>query len=139
MSTHDRIEVTASTVEQAIKQALEQLGAEEKDVSIEVLATPRAGVLGLGARDARVRVTARPSGAAVSGVQSPPSAPPVPELLPSEQPREAATAPQRDSSQDEESEEASPGNVDFEGQARQATEVLAQILELMGEKAKVVT
>jgi spoIIIJ-associated protein len=77
MSTTDSIEVSAATVEQAIKDALEQLGASEQDVVIEVLSTPRAGVLGLGSRQAKVRVGRRPQTAATSGVQSPPPAPPV--------------------------------------------------------------
>ena len=57
MSNKDSIEVEAASVEEAAREALEQLGAREDEVTIEVLATPRAGVLGLGARDARVRVT----------------------------------------------------------------------------------
>ncbi|HZP44420.1 MAG TPA: Jag N-terminal domain-containing protein, partial [Candidatus Binataceae bacterium] len=72
----DSIEITAATVDEAIRQALEQLGAEADDVAIEVLTTPRAGVLGLGARQARVRVTRRAPEAATSGVMSPPPAPP---------------------------------------------------------------
>src|SRR5215469_8816386 len=55
MSNNDSIETSAASVEEAIKEALEQLGASQDDVAIEVLATPRAGVLGLGARAARVR------------------------------------------------------------------------------------
>src|SRR5215831_21283505 len=77
MSPNDSIEVTAPTVDQAINQALAQLGADQDDVKIEVLITPRAGVLGLGARQARVRVTRRAPEGASSGVTSPPPAPPV--------------------------------------------------------------
>src|SRR5271156_971116 len=76
MSNHDSIEISASTVEQAISEALQQLGAAEDDVVIEVLATPRSGLLGLGARDARVRVSRRADVAATSGVTAPPPAPP---------------------------------------------------------------
>lgn len=75
-STADSIEVTATTVDEAISQALERLGAQEDGVTIEVLSTPRSGVLGLGARPARVRVTRRAQEAARSGVTSPPPAPP---------------------------------------------------------------
>jgi spoIIIJ-associated protein len=77
MSSSDSIEITAPTIDQAIAQALEQLGAHQDDVSIEVLSTPRSGVLGLGARQARVRVTRRPPETARSGVTSPPPAPPL--------------------------------------------------------------
>src|SRR5579864_7069005 len=76
MSNHDSIEVSSATVEQAISEALRQLGAAEDDVVIEVLATPRSGLLGLGARDARVRVSRRTDVAATSGVTAPPPAPP---------------------------------------------------------------
>ncbi len=77
MSSKLSSEQAAATVEAAIRQALEDLGAQEDDVIIEVLSTPRAGVLGLGARQARVRVTRRPPEAATSGAQAPPPAPPV--------------------------------------------------------------
>jgi spoIIIJ-associated protein len=76
MSNNDSIEISSATVEQAISQALTQLGAAEDDVVIEVLATPRSGLLGLGARDARVRVSRRADVAATSGVTAPPPAPP---------------------------------------------------------------
>jgi spoIIIJ-associated protein len=78
MNTNDCVEVSAATVEEAIRQALEQLGAVEADAVIEVLATPRAGVLGLGARQARVRASRRPPTGASSGVTAPPHAPPAP-------------------------------------------------------------
>src|SRR5215472_10596021 len=77
MNPNDSIETTAPTVDQAVNQALAQLGAEQDDVNIEVLSTPRAGVLGLGARQARVRVTRRVAEGASSGVTSPPPAPSV--------------------------------------------------------------
>lgn len=77
MNPNESIEITAPTIEKAITQALEQLGADQDDVNIEVLSTPRAGVLGLGARQARVRVTRRAPEGASSGVTSPPPAPPV--------------------------------------------------------------
>ena len=72
MSNNDSIEISSATVEQAISEALQQLGAAEDDVVIEVLATPRSGLLGLGARDARVRVSRRAEVAATSGVTAPP-------------------------------------------------------------------
>ncbi|SRR5579875_505727 len=74
MTPNDYIESEGASVEAAIKAALTKLGAEEADVSIEVLATPRSGLLGLGARPARVRVTRRPPESARSEVASPPSA-----------------------------------------------------------------
>lgn len=186
MSSNDSIEVTAATVEAAIRSALEQLGAEEDDVTIEVLSTPRAGVLGLGARQARVRVTRREPEAARSRVMSPPPAPPVrpapirtaPSAAPvprpssrpvSDQPapptpaRPVATpvraeaparavetpvraaAPVRAKAEISEEEEEGPAaspeiqrsSADLEDQTREATAILARILELMGEKAEI--
>ena len=49
MSNMDSKEVEAASVEEATREALEQLGAREDEVTIEVISTPRAGVLGLGA------------------------------------------------------------------------------------------
>jgi spoIIIJ-associated protein len=73
---NDAVEISAPSVEEAIQEALEKLGAAEDDVVIKVLSTPRAGVLGLGARMARVHVERRAPEAARSGVASPPPAPP---------------------------------------------------------------
>jgi spoIIIJ-associated protein len=91
-STADSIEVTATSVDEAISQALERLGAHEDSVTIEVLSTPRSGVLGIGARPARVRVTRRAPEVARSGVMSPPPAPP-PKLRPSSPPPPRPAAP----------------------------------------------
>ncbi len=81
MTPNDYIEAEGASVEAAIREALARLGAEEADVSIEVLATPRAGLLGLGARPARVRVTRRVPEAARSAVAAPPPAASRPETV----------------------------------------------------------
>jgi len=130
MSTNEPIEISATTVDEAIKQALEQLAAQEDDVVIEVLATPRAGVLGLGARQARVRVTRRTSNVATSGVQSPPLAPPAIER----HPREPAAG---DTGDGEEGLQAQREAVDLDQLAQEAREVLIKVLELMDERAEV--
>jgi spoIIIJ-associated protein len=74
MTPNDYIEAEGASVELAIREALSRLGAEEADVSIEVLATPRSGLLGLGARPARVRVKRNVPESARSEVASPPPA-----------------------------------------------------------------
>jgi len=130
MSTNEPIEISATTVDEAIKQALEQLAAQEDDVVIEVLATPRAGVLGLGARQARVRVTRRTSNVATSGVQSPPPAPPAIDRHP---PEPAAG----DTGDGEEGLQAQREGVDLDQLAQEAREVLIKVLELMDERAEV--
>jgi spoIIIJ-associated protein len=50
------IEVSARTVEEATKQALEKLGLRLDQVEIEVLTEGRSGVLGIGGENARIRV-----------------------------------------------------------------------------------
>ena len=190
MSNQDSIEISSATVEQAISEALAQLGAAQDDVVIEVLATPRSGLLGLGARDARVRVSRRAQVAATSGVTAPPPAPPPQrrEEQParrSEPPRreaaatpqppkaEASTprpaqpqAPQRQPRPEREQQRSRPprqereqtsaaddlsaqsamedsgGDADrhpanLDEQVREASEILAQILELMNEKSEI--
>ena len=51
------IEVTSKTIDEAKKTALEQLGAAEDEVEIVVLKKGRAGVLGVGAEEAKIRVS----------------------------------------------------------------------------------
>ena len=55
----ESVEIRARTKDEAIRQALEQLGAERNEVDIEVLEEGRSGVFGVGSQDARVRVTLR--------------------------------------------------------------------------------
>lgn len=56
------VEKKGKSVEEAISLALEELGASEEDVSIEVLEESQKGLLGfIGSKDARVRVTLRES------------------------------------------------------------------------------
>jgi spoIIIJ-associated protein len=142
MSTTDSIEVSAATVEQAIKDALAELHAQEQDVVIEVLATPRAGVLGLGSRQAKVRVSRHSQTAATSGVQSPPPAPPIRPAAPARPPAANPAPQQRQEprqSRAEEGTDAAEGprkTADLQAQVGEAVVILSRILELMGEKAE---
>ncbi len=161
MSNNDSIETSAASVEEAIKEALEKLSASEDDVAIEVLATPRTGVLGLGARAARVRVTRRSKNEASSGVQAPPPAPPLtrerrepersarPEPPRSEPQRPAPirdySEPAAAASERRQSRESAPEADESDGgrksaeiaeQSAESIKILGQILELMGEKAE---
>ena len=61
-----QVEATGRTVEEAVDQALTQLGAAVEDVDLEVLDPGARGMFGLGVRDARVRVTLRESPAAAA-------------------------------------------------------------------------
>lgn len=188
MSNNDSIEISSATVELAISEALKQLGAAEDDVVIEVLATPRSGLLGLGARDARVRVSRRADVAATSGVTAPPPAPPPqrrepppsqPRVQPParhepqsadkaqaaaprpsqaqqpqrqprperEQPRSRSPRPGKPPRDDgdelsaesamEDGGDANRPTANVDEQIREASQLLAQILELMNEKSEI--
>ena len=54
------IDVTGNTEEEAIRKALEQLGMDRDDVSVEILERAKSGFLGIGSSPARVRVTYGP-------------------------------------------------------------------------------
>ncbi len=49
--------ITAKTVEEAMEQARAKYGDADKELSFEILEMPKKGIFGIGARDARVRVT----------------------------------------------------------------------------------
>jgi spoIIIJ-associated protein len=53
------IEKIAPTIEKAVEIALDELGLTEEDVEIEVLDEGAKGILGIGNRDARVRLTVK--------------------------------------------------------------------------------
>ncbi len=60
------VETSGRTVEDAVLRALEELGVTREDVDVEVLDPGARGMLGLGARETRVRVTLRDSPASVA-------------------------------------------------------------------------
>jgi len=148
MSKMDSIEITGISVEEAKLEALEQLGAREDEVVVEVLATPRAGVLGLGARYARVRVT-RKSAVAAGVVASPQaaSARDAEKGAPGGQPRgrensrrgrdDRNVQRQDQAASDADGAAAGRKSAEVEEQRREAITILKAILEQMGEQSDV--
>jgi spoIIIJ-associated protein len=61
-------EGSGRTVDEAIEQALAQMGVARDEVDVEILQEPRPALLGLGGREARVRVVRRPTAADVANV-----------------------------------------------------------------------
>jgi spoIIIJ-associated protein len=56
----EHVEAEGDTLDEAITKALKLLGVHRDQAVIDVLSTPRKGLLGLGAKKARVRVSVRP-------------------------------------------------------------------------------
>ncbi len=129
MSKIDSIEITADSVEDATAEALAQLSARASEVAVEVLATSRAGVLGLGARQARVRVTR-----IAADTSAPADAPRA------DGPSSSAATAKKPLATGARSDDGAGPNrksADQEEQRREATVILKQILEKMGERAEV--
>jgi len=51
------LEISAKTVDEATKVALAQLGVSREEVEIEVIKKGKSGMLGMGAEDAKIKVT----------------------------------------------------------------------------------
>src|SRR6202040_192171 len=147
MSKMDSIEITGISVDEAVKEALEQLGAQEAEVSVEVLVTPRVGVLGLGTRYAKVRVTRKSAQAAANAQKSPT---PRSERASDGRPRgrenqrrgrieglAQSQSPQAPAASDDDSGASGRKSADVEEQRREAMAILKQILEQMGEPTEV--
>jgi spoIIIJ-associated protein len=148
MNKIDSIEITGISVEEATLEALEQLGAREDEVSVEVLVTPRAGVLGLGTRYARVRATRK---SALPAEANPPAAPAPPKASPQARPADGSASNRRGRDNQRRSrndsaptgtrddDSGSPGrkSADLEEQRAEAMVILKQILEQMGEPTDV--
>lgn len=56
---HQYIEVEENTTEEALEAALKELGVSREQVSVKVIHEPTKGILGLGAKLAKIRVTLR--------------------------------------------------------------------------------
>src|SRR5271170_686330 len=127
------LEITAATVETAISEGLQKLDASESEVVIEVLNLPRAGLLGLGARQAKVRLRRKQAESARHDAPAP-------------QADGSRTHPAARSDEDEAGERQAAGGRENdenaparesatpEEQSREAVAMLNQILSLMGEK-----
>ena len=107
MSETRSVETNAADIETAIELGLEQLGVSRESVIVEILEEPSRGLLGIGAKQARVRLTtaARPRQA------SPSSPAPEPEPGPEHVAEAVSNAP-ADHTARTETVEASPDDAD---------------------------
>ncbi|MBQ6475201.1 MAG: protein jag [Clostridia bacterium] len=88
------VEISAKNIDLAVKRALEQLQCSRDDVEIEVLDSGRAGILGIGSRDAVVRVT-RKETEAPAETAAPAATEPVAETVPEESEKDLTAAEER--------------------------------------------
>ena len=101
----ESLEVSAKSVDEAIELALQQLGAKLSEVEITILGKGRAGILGVGAEDARIRVTKVDIGRSRLSVPNFPPRPPAITYA-----TESDRSPQRDlEDEDEEAAQPQPG------------------------------
>lgn len=78
MGTKREIESSGSNVEEAIAAGLAELGVAREDVQVELLDEGSRGLLGIGARPARVRLTVELTAAAEEKELPPPAPKPTP-------------------------------------------------------------
>ncbi len=120
------VEKTGKTVEEAVAAALEELGVTQQDVDVEILEEARRGILGIGSRDAKVRLTVRGTAPAEAAVAEAEMAEPAPETT-ADTPEE--TAQETDTPQ-EQSLDAETERQAVASAAKSFLEALFQAMEM---------
>jgi spoIIIJ-associated protein len=104
------IDVTGKTEDEALSKALEQLGLERDDVSVEILERAKSGFLGLGSCPAKVRVyygeETEPAAQPAPAQQEAPA--PAPEKKPRPEKKAAAPAPAVEEIREEKAQSPAP-------------------------------
>ena len=104
------IDVTGKTEDEALSKALEQLGLERDDVSVEILERAKSGFLGLGSCPAKVRVyygeETEPAAQPAPAQQEAPA--PAPEKKPRPEKKAAAPAPAVEETREEKVQSPAP-------------------------------
>jgi spoIIIJ-associated protein len=119
----ESVEARGRTIEEAVENGLAEIGLRRDQVEIEVLSRGSRGVLGLGAEDARVRLTPKRAPAATLATQLP-----------------AAAEEEEEEEELEEPEEEEEGRAEPASQQVQdiARDALAGLLSRMSINARVV-
>jgi spoIIIJ-associated protein len=144
MNEENFVEVTGETVEEAIASGLAELGVGPTEVIVEVLDEPSKGVLGIGARPARVRLellTRKQPGATTSTPISKPVEEATPIVLPQTQTQDTPAYLDVDAEDSEltylsDSDEVPESEQDEEAAIGKV--VLTELLERMSIRARVV-
>lgn len=147
------IEKTGETVEAAIAAGLAELGVTAADVMVEVLDEPSSGIMGIGARPARVRLVLmrrpemplppKPTAAASPAPAKTEAAPPRRSPPPNRPPRPPARQPASTSEFEYEEDDIAEATGDEVGEAeadetaRVGKEILLELLNRMGVQGKI--
>ena len=136
----DTIDISAKNVNDAIAQALQKLGKKLEDVDVQVLSEGSRGILGIGAEDARVRVSVKRA--------VPVEPPPAPESDKPRTPAQEAPAPRPTTRRPAKPRASAAEQVAAAAQSEIpgvspevvaiAQEVVSELLRLMGLRAQVV-
>ena len=143
------IDVTGKTEEEAIAKALEQLGMDRDEVSVEILERAKSGFLGLGSSPARVRVSYGPEEAvpaeekpvkpAAEKVKAEPKPQPKKEEKPEKKPEKAEKKQEKPGEKPE--SESRNVSVDLpaseDGNAKRITEFLTGLLNHLNAPAEI--
>ena len=127
------LEMTGKTEEEALEKALEQLGLERDDVSVELMERAKSGFLGLGSSPARIRVSYESAEEEESTVAGEESTAPA-ECAP--QAPEAAACTAAAPAAEESSAEAAPLSGEAAEKKARIEEFLTGLLSHLGSTAK---
>ena len=138
------IDVTGKTEEEAVRKALEQLGLDRDDVSVEILERAKSGFLGIGSSPAKVRVSyeldvADEPAEAAKPVEKKPAEKKPAEKKPEPKPAEKKPKPveKKPEARAQEEKPAPAGDTCDNDDARRITEFLTGLLEHMDCSAQV--
>lgn len=127
------LEMTGKTEEEALEKALEQLGLERDDVSVEIMERAKSGFLGLGSSPARIRVSYESAEEEESAAAEEESTEPA-ECAP--QAPEAAACTAAAPAAEESSAEAAPFSGEAAEKKARIEEFLTGLLSHLGSTAK---
>lgn len=146
LSSNQELESRGATVDAAISAGLERLGMSRDQVKVIVIDEGSRGLLGIGSREAIVRLIVAteeeeaPRAPAPPPLPTPPPAreapkPPSAPIKPVQRVEELPIQPAGDSESDEEEAASSPVNLEAEQEV--AVEIIAELLEKMHVKGQV--
>lgn len=146
LSSNQELESRGATVDAAISAGLERLGMSRDQVKVIVIDEGSRGLLGIGSREAIVRLIVAteeeeaPRASAPPPLPTPPPAreapkPPSAPIKPVQRVEELPIQPAGDSESDEEDAASSPVNLEAEQEV--AVEIISELLEKMHVKGQV--